>query len=188
MSGIPKNAQRVHQGIIFDVYQWKQEMFDGTRKTYEKLKRRDSVTILPVTTDGKIILGDEEQPGRKPFISIPGGQVDGGENPERAARRELLEETGYEPGELELWRVVQPYGNKVEWDVHGYIARGCKKVQGQRLDSGERISLRLVTFDKFIQIAAFDENFRVSELTLLVLRALLKPEEMEQLRWLLFKK
>lgn len=183
---IPKDAKLVFKGVLFDVYHWQQEMFDGTKKTYEKLKRRDSVTILPVTSDGKIILGREQQPGRKPFRSIAGGQVDDGETPEHAARRELLEETGYESGELVLWQVVHPYGEKVEWSVHGYIARGCKKVAEQQLDSGERISLELVTFDEFTQIAAFDPDFRVLELTLIVLRALQKPEEMQNLHTLLF--
>ncbi|MEK7616107.1 MAG: NUDIX domain-containing protein [Patescibacteria group bacterium] len=185
---IPKNAKLVHKGILFDVYQWQQEMFDGTTKTYEKLERKDSVTILPVTTDGMILLGREEQPGREPFISIPGGQVEEGEEPEEAARREFLEETGYEARELELWQTVHPYGNKIDWDVYGYVGRGCKKVADQNLDSGEKIQLELVSFDDFIQIAAFDENFRVEELTKIVLRAMLQPEEMQKLKWLLFGK
>ena len=185
MIGIPKDAKRVHKGLLFDVYQWEQKMFDGTEKTYEKLKRRDSVTILPITEDGKIILGREQQPAREPFVSIPGGQVDDGEESEHAARRELLEETGYEPGELFLWQTVQPYGNKIEWDVYGYIARGCKKVADQHLDAGEKIELQLVTFDEFIQIAAFDENFRVEELTKIILRAMLNPGGLDELKKLL---
>ena len=148
---IPKEAKLVFKGILFDVYQWQQEMFDGTFKTYERLRRKSSVTILPITEDGRIILGREEQPGREPFVSIPGGQVEVGEKPEDAARREFLEETGYEARDLVLWKTVQPYGNKVDWDVYGFIARGCKKVAEQNLDSGEKIQLELVSFDEFKQ-------------------------------------
>jgi len=30
--------REVHQGVIFDVYQWEQEMYDGSIKIFEKLK------------------------------------------------------------------------------------------------------------------------------------------------------
>ncbi len=36
---IPPNAKRVFKGIIFDVYQWQQKMFDGSKETFEMLKR-----------------------------------------------------------------------------------------------------------------------------------------------------
>ena len=36
---IPKNATKVFSGKTFDVYQWEQEMFDGSKKIFEKLKR-----------------------------------------------------------------------------------------------------------------------------------------------------
>ena len=32
MKKIPNNAKRVFKGVIFDVYQWEQEVFDGMSK------------------------------------------------------------------------------------------------------------------------------------------------------------
>ena len=124
---IPKDAQLVFKGRLFNVYQWQQEMFDGSSMTYERLRRKPSVTLLPIMPDGKIMLCEEEQPHRGKFLSTPGGQVEEGEMPEVAAIRELLEETGYS-GELEFWMVTNPYGNKIEWEVHNYIARNCHKI------------------------------------------------------------
>ena len=43
---IPINAKKVFQGIIFDVYQWEQKLFDGTVATFEKLKRPDIDIVL----------------------------------------------------------------------------------------------------------------------------------------------
>ena len=179
---IPSDAKLVFKGKLFDVYQWEQEQFDGTYKTYERLRRKPSVTILPITEDGKFLICEEEQPSRGKFLSIPGGQVDEGDaSPEIAAARELLEETGY-MGTLKLWMQTHPYGNKIEWDVHNYIARGCRRIAEQKLDSGERIRPFLVDFEKFIEIVLYDENFRNVEVTLAVMDAMRKTRGLDELK------
>lgn len=73
---IPKHAKRVFKGIIFDVYQWKQKLFDGSFTTFEKIKRKSTVMVLPITKDGKIILTQQEQPLEGKFIGAIGGIVD----------------------------------------------------------------------------------------------------------------
>ena len=67
---IPDSAERVFEGKTFDVYQWKQEMFDGSMKIFEKLKRNHSVDIVAVSPDGDICIIEEEQPGRAPFLGL----------------------------------------------------------------------------------------------------------------------
>ena len=59
---IPKHAKRVFKGVIFDVYQWKQKMYDGSFKTFEKIKRPDTVIVFPVLDNGKILLTKQSQP------------------------------------------------------------------------------------------------------------------------------
>ena len=62
---IPDNAKKVFGGVLFDVYQWEQELFDGTKTIFEKLKRPDTVVVFPVLDDGKILLTEQEQPGNR---------------------------------------------------------------------------------------------------------------------------
>ncbi len=186
-SMIPEDAKLVFKGQLFDVYQWQQEMFDGSFATFERLRRKPSVNVVPITSDGKILMCDEEQPTRGKFVCIPGGQVEGEEDFEAAAMRELKEETGYE-GDFEFWMETTPYGNKVEWSVMSYVARNCKKVTDQHLDSGERISLRSVDFDTFVDIAISDPLFQNAEITLAVMDAMRKPDGLEKLRMFLFQK
>lgn len=59
---IPDHAQLVFTGKTFDVYQWEQEMFDGSTKTFEKLRRNHSIDIVAVDQDKKIYILEEEQP------------------------------------------------------------------------------------------------------------------------------
>src|SRR3990167_7476624 len=127
---IPENAKRVFKGQIFDIYQWEQEMYDGSTHTFERLKRPDTVIVIPLTTDEKIIICDQEQPAREPFLSMIGGMIDEGEEPLTAAKRELLEETGYEASEITLFDEFHPH-IKLDWTVYTYLAKGCKKVAEQ---------------------------------------------------------
>lgn len=165
---IPADAKLVFKGKIFSVYQWQQKMFGGSYQTFEKLKRADTVMIIPATVDKKIILIDEEQPGKKPFVGAPGGRVDEEEDILRAAERELLEETGYKASKLILWDSVQPI-SKIDWAVYTFIAKGCTKVQDPSLDLGEKIRLRSLDLEQFLALVS-QSQFQDREIILKLLR------------------
>lgn len=163
---IPDHAKKVFSGILFDVYQWQQEMFDGSTATFEKLKRPDTVVVFPILPDGQILLTEQEQPGKEPFIGATGGRVDAGEEILAAAKRELLEESGYEASEFILWDAQHPT-SKVDWVVFTFIAKGLTKVADVHLDAGEKIKLKPVTFDELIELGtghAFVEKEIVQQL------------------------
>jgi 8-oxo-dGTP pyrophosphatase MutT (NUDIX family) len=179
---MPENAERVFKGAVFDVYRWEQEMYDGTKATFEKLKRPDTVVVFPVLDDGKIILTEQEQPGKEPFIGATGGRVDEGEDILAAAKRELLEESGYKAEEFILWNAVQPI-SKIEWAVYTFIAKGLKKVAEPSLDGGEKIKLLPVTLDELIDIATNPEkNFGETETVFKLFEARLNPKKYEELK------
>ena len=138
MTKLPDNAKRVFKGILFDVYQWEQTLFDGSTATFEAIKRLGSVQLIALTPENKIILLNEEQPFIGSFISVPGGQIEENEEPEDTAKKELLEELGMKAESLELWRVYE--GNKkIIWPTYYIIARDCVKVQEPELEPGEKI-------------------------------------------------
>lgn len=62
---IPPHAKRSFTGIIFDVYQWEQRLYDGSTTTFEKIKRSDTVNVILTTPDKKIILTRQEEHGLK---------------------------------------------------------------------------------------------------------------------------
>jgi ADP-ribose pyrophosphatase YjhB (NUDIX family) len=177
---IPIHAKKVFKGALFDVYQWEQELFDGTKTKFEKLKRPDTVVIFPVLPDGKIILTKQEQPGKEPFIGATGGRVDEGEDILSAAKRELLEESGYEAEEFILWDAQHPTG-KVDWVVYTFIAKGLKKVSGLNLDGGEKIELMEITNDELIDLS-LDKKFEEKEIIFKLLEAKFDPKKKKELQ------
>lgn len=177
---IPANAKKVFDGVVFDVYQWEQEMFDGSKSTFEKLKRADTVVVFPVTDDGKIVLTEQTQPGKESFVGATGGRVEEGENVLGAAKRELLEESGYEASEFILWDAQQP-ASKIDWAVYTFIARGLKKVSEMKLDAGEKIILKPVGFEEFLDIGT-SEKFVEKEIVPQLYEAKIYPEKKDELK------
>jgi len=179
---IPPHAKCVFRGIMFDVYQWEQEMFDGTKETFEKLKRPDTVVVFPVLPDGRVLLTEQEQPGKERFIGAAGGRVDGGEGVLEAAKRELLEETGYEASEFILWDAQQPV-SKVDWAVYTFIAKGVRKVADMDLDAGEKITLKPVSFDELLDLATDEDTyFAEKEVVIRFFEAKLSPQKRVELK------
>ncbi|MDO8530285.1 MAG: NUDIX hydrolase [bacterium] len=177
---IPSHAKKVFKGQIFNVYQWEQQGYDGKIHIFEKLKRSDTALIIPVTEDGKIIIARQEQPGVKPFAGLVGGRLDEGEEPLEAAKRELMEETGYEAKEWLLFDSSQPV-SKIDWAVYLFIAKGCKKVTEQNLDGAEKVEMLFINFNEFIEITLGDES-RDEWLKIKLLEARLDPVKMEALK------
>lgn len=177
---IPKNAKLVFKGVLFEVYQWEQKLYDGTTATFERLRRPDTVVVFPVTEDKKIIVLEQVQPGRDTYLGGVAGRVDEGETAEQTAERELIEETGYKAKELVLISKVVPT-DKIDWTVYYYVAKGCKKVSESKLDPGEKIAIKLVSFEEFIEIA-LKKNFYDREIKLEIYKAKSNKKEMEKFK------
>lgn len=185
MTNLPNKAKRVFKGILFDIYQWEQEMFDGTTKTFEQIHRAASVEVITVVDD-KILVAHQQQPGRMtPYPSLPGGKIEEGETPEQAARRELLEETGYEAGSLTLFS--EYHGNsKFIFPEYVFIARDCRRVAEPNLDNGEKLTVAPYTFDDFLSLCR-DDSFSIAYLLRIdMYEALLDPEKKEAMRKRIF--
>lgn len=186
MGKIPEQAKRVFKGVVFDVYQWEQEMFDGSFKTFEMIDRPDTVEVIPVDENGNLIISREQQPGGVPKIGLIGGRVDPGEKPLEAIKRELLEESGYVAQEYTLWYKETPF-EKIQWDIYVYIAKGLTKRSNQKLESGEKIELMYVSFDEFVNKYVMEETFRDVECKFQVFEAKNNPVKFKELQDLFLK-
>ncbi|MCL2085871.1 NUDIX hydrolase [Candidatus Saccharibacteria bacterium] len=76
------------------------------------------------------------------FFDAPGGMVDEGEDMEEAAKRELLEETGYEAGKIEYMGLfyIGAY-DETRWQC--FLATECERKAEQKLDEAEFIEVVL---------------------------------------------
>lgn len=157
MGRIPSNAKKVFQGTIFAVWQWNQKLYDGTTGVFEGLSRPDYGTVVGVLPDRSILLVFDEQPDREGVLTTAGGRVEEGESSEEGARREFLEETGYEIGMMKPFFQYRP-SEKTEYNVHMFIGRDLVKKSEPALDPGEKVELRTFSFDEFLRLGNSDST------------------------------
>lgn len=110
------------------------------------LAREPSVAMtFAVTSDGLVPLVAQYRHGiRQVALDLPAGFIDANEEPLDAARRELVEETGYV---ADSWtRLGTLYRNHGRGDqqIHMYLARGATPDGARHLDHTEDLEVRLV--------------------------------------------
>jgi ADP-ribose pyrophosphatase len=173
MKKIPVNAKCVFKGVLHGIWQWEQEQFDGSFKTFECVHRRDGLTVLAITKEKKFIINHEEHPGYPEFITFPGGNIEESQTPLLGAQRELLEETGYESDDWELWFTNDILNYRcMEWNNNIFIARNCQKIQEPTFDAGEKIQTTFLDFEDFLNITQ-DPKFRNKEVAEIVQKILI---------------
>ena len=179
MTDIPTHAKKVFQGKIFSVYQWQQEMYDGSQETFEALTRPGTIQIL-ATLEGHVLLSHESQPNKPLSYTFLGGRQEENEDPLVTAKRELLEESGMISEDWELLKIFETHG-KILWPTYLFVARNCKKIQEPRLDPGEKIEVVKVSFEKFLDIVC-SQDFWGQNVANELLRTRLDPHKLEEFR------
>lgn len=150
---IPEDAKKVFTGEIFEIYQWQQKMYDGSYQTFEMAKRNDTVQIIGIIGDTVVVLDEQQPDGTERFSSLPGGRIDASDRSElEAAKREMLEETGYSFKNWKLLNVRQPQ-RKIEWFIYTFVAWGVIDQIEQHIDQGEKISVKTLKWKEFLKHA-----------------------------------
>ena len=91
----------VYSGRAFDVQRVRILMPDGHQGFYDLVQHPDSVSIVPLTADGKLLFVRQHRIGAgRDLLELPAGVMEAGEDPAECAARELREETGMAAGTL----------------------------------------------------------------------------------------
>ena len=116
--------------------------------------RPDVVLTFPITADGHVLFVRQYKHAASDiFIELPGGVIDAHEtDPKEAARRELLEETGYTSDDVELLLEVIDNPTKDTNKVYYYLVRNAREVAAQDLDESEHIEVLKVPLQEVEQL------------------------------------
>lgn len=107
------------------------------------LECTDWVNVIPLKDNGDVVLIRQWRHGRQEVtLEIPGGMVDPEDaDPGEAARRELLEETGYLAGKVERLGAISPNPAILDNLCHSYLATELSDRGAPSMDGTEDIEV-----------------------------------------------
>jgi 8-oxo-dGTP pyrophosphatase MutT (NUDIX family) len=118
----------------------------GTIRKALVLESPDWTNVVAVTPEGSVVMVEQFRFGSGAIsLEPPSGIIEPGEESLAAAKRELLEETGFGGGQWRYLGAVQPNPAFHNNHCHHWLAEGVVPTQPQELDEGEAIRVRLMT-------------------------------------------
>ncbi len=128
------------------------EQPDGTQKRYYWAELATAVVVL-ARTDDQLLFVEQYRPTiRSTQTELPAGIVESGESFTAAAKRELREETGFDPGSLSLLQAVDCTTGLLR-HRRGFVFAEDLTPVGQDLDDNEFLTPRSVPVDEAVAVA-----------------------------------
>jgi len=111
-------------------------------QTYHAVGQMDYLAVVALTLDGRIPIVRQYRPAVEAFTwELPAGLIEPGEDPAEAARRELLEETGYNTLAIHMLGVGAACTGRLSNRVHTFFVEAGNQVQDFEPESGMTIAL-----------------------------------------------
>ena len=159
-----KSAYRFPDGSVFE--------------PFYSYSRRDYVVIVSSDVDGNFLCVRQFRQGiKKVTTEFPAGGIErkdgreygegndlSTENALLAAKRELLEETGYESDEWKHLLTVPSNATMADNYAHLYVARNCRRVSEQSLDETEFLNVMLLSaqeIEEMIEKGEFQQAIHI---------------------------
>jgi len=115
----------VYEGPVFGVRRDEVIEPTGVRAKREVITHPGSVVVLPVLPDGRIVMIRQYRHATRQFLwELVAGRIDEGENPRKAAARELIEETGYRAKKFTIFLDMFPTPGFLEERMYILLAEG----------------------------------------------------------------
>jgi 8-oxo-dGTP pyrophosphatase MutT (NUDIX family) len=134
---------------------------DQAEHDFHVIESPDWVNIVPITPSGEVVLVRQFRHGIRDYtLEIPGGMVDADDpSPLVAARREMIEESGYDSQRIEPLGSIQPNPAIQSNRCHSFVAYDVERRHSPRFDSTEETEVVLAP------LAAIPDLIRGGEIT-----------------------
>lgn len=174
MKGLNQSRETVFATPWFQVLA---EQAQGGGQPHYVIQGLDFVVIVAMTPQDQILLVRQFRVAAGGVtLELPAGHIDPGETPEQAARRELLEETGYEAGNIELLASLSPSVARFTNRMWCFLAAGAVPAIGA--NTQREAGVDLILYDRGARELIREKDFysapNYAALLVAVLRGRLK--------------
>ena len=139
-------------GRIIRVVHDRIELPDGNLSMRELVEHPGGVCVAAVNEHGEFLIVEQFRYAFKTeILEFPAGKLEPGEDPLEAAKRELIEETGYEADAMLSLGEVWPSVGYLTERIHLYYAPITHFV-GQKLDPQEFLNVKTYSYDQLVSM------------------------------------
>lgn len=125
---------------------------------YYVLEYPSWINIIAITKDRQFVMVEQYRHGLQDvFTELVAGVVEENENPMDAAKRELLEESGYGNGQWREFAILSQNPGSTNNLTYCYLATDVEKLSDQHLDETEDVAVRLMSENEVRQLLLNDE-------------------------------
>jgi ADP-ribose pyrophosphatase len=146
---------KLDEAVVFDAHRRivrrRFRLPDGSEVDYDVKAEPDTAAVLALSEDDDVVLVRQYRAGPEQVVlELPGGAIEPGEDPVEAARRELLEETGF-AGDL------RPVGKLLDCaystrERYAFTATGCRRIADPSPHEGEHLEVALLPLGDFVAL------------------------------------
>lgn len=148
MSSDPEKVETIYQARVFRLCRETVTLPNGVTTTLDVIHHPGSSAIVPLLPDDQVVMIKQYRHSLRQFLwEIPAGTLDPGENPLECARRELIEEAGYQANHFEKLTEIVPAPGYTDERIHIFLATDLAPVP-QNLDKDEVLEVALLPLDE----------------------------------------
>lgn len=139
----------VAKGHIIDYYRDTMQIPNGNVAEWDFIEHKGAAAVVAVREDGKLLMVRQYRNAlERETLEIPAGGLDGADEPtDRAAGRELKEETGYSCDKLELLLSIRTTVAFCNEKIDIYVAENLTPGE-QHLDENEYVNVEAYSIDE----------------------------------------
>ena len=145
------DSTRLFEGRLVSVRRDHVRLSDGSQSVREVVDHPGGVVIAAVQDDDVYIVEQFRYPMMEMLQELPAGKLEWGEDPDRAAERELKEETGLTAGSIRRLGVLYPSPGYCGEKLYLYLATQLRQGE-QDLDEGELLHCRKIPLDEALSM------------------------------------
>lgn len=147
------SRELVAKGAIIDYYQDTMLIPNGNVAKWDLIDHKGAAAVVAVRDDGKLLMVRQYRNAlERETLEIPAGGLNGRKEPtDRAAKRELEEETGYTCDKLELLNSIYTTVAFCNEKIDIYLARDLKPGK-QHLDEDEYLNVEAYSLEELKQM------------------------------------